>query len=57
MLLRYDPPGGALGAMVAKLFGEEPQRQIHDDLRRFKVLIEHVGEPRIAADRARASPA
>lgn len=57
VLLRYDPPGGALGAMVAKLFGEEPQRQIHDDLRRFKVLIEHVGEPRIAEDRATASPA
>jgi uncharacterized membrane protein len=43
--------------MVAKLFGEDPQRQIHDDLRRFKVLIEHVGEPRILEDRATASPA
>jgi uncharacterized membrane protein len=33
--LRYDLPGGAVGAMIAKLFGEEPATQIKDDLRRF----------------------
>ena len=38
--LRYDPPGGALGALFAKLFGEEPGRQIADDLRRFKQVME-----------------
>jgi uncharacterized membrane protein len=38
--LTYSPPGGALGAAVAKLFGEEPNQQIKDDLRRFKQLIE-----------------
>ena len=38
--LRYDPPGGALGATAAKLFGEEPLRQVNDDLRRFKQLVE-----------------
>ena len=38
--LTYDPPGGALGAVVAKLFGEEPQQQVKDDLRRFKQVVE-----------------
>ena len=38
--LKYDPPGGALGALVAKLFGEEPSQQIEEDLRRFKQVME-----------------
>ncbi len=38
--LRYDAPGGAVGALVAKLFGEEPAMQIKDDLRRFKQIVE-----------------
>ena len=38
--LRYDPPGGTAGATVAKLFGEEPQQQLRDDLRRFKQVME-----------------
>jgi uncharacterized membrane protein len=38
--LSYDPPGGALGKIVAKLFGEEPQQQISDDLRRLKQVLE-----------------
>lgn len=36
----YRPPGGGAGAMIAKLFGEEPSQQIDEDLRRFKWLIE-----------------
>lgn len=36
----YRPPAGALGKVVAKLFGEEPSVQLHDDLRRFKQVIE-----------------
>jgi uncharacterized membrane protein len=38
--LEYDPPGGALGAAVAKLFGEEPGGQIAEDLRRLKQRLE-----------------
>jgi uncharacterized membrane protein len=38
--LNYLPPGGALGAAVAKLFGEEPETQIKDDLRRLKQILE-----------------
>jgi uncharacterized membrane protein len=38
--LRYRPPGGPLGTLVATLFGEEPEKQLHDDLRRFKQVLE-----------------
>jgi uncharacterized membrane protein len=38
--LRYCPPAGALGAAVAKLFGEEPRQQLYDDLRAFKQVME-----------------
>lgn len=41
--IEYNPTAGALGAMVAKLFGEEPEQQLDDDLRRFKQVME-VGE-------------
>ncbi len=40
VVIEYNPPGGTIGAAVAKLFGEEPEQQIGDDLRRFKQLIE-----------------
>ncbi|MEH2082495.1 MAG: SRPBCC family protein [Nostoc sp.] len=40
IVLEYNPPGGALGATVAKLFGEEPEQQIGDELHRFKMLME-----------------
>jgi uncharacterized membrane protein len=38
--LTYEPPAGKLGALVAKLFGEEPSQQVGEDLRRFKSLME-----------------
>lgn len=41
--IAYYPPGGLLGAAIAKLFGEEPDQQLQDDLRRFKQVME-VGE-------------
>lgn len=41
--LKYDPPGGALGAAIAKLFGEEPAQQIAGDLRRLKQVLETGG--------------
>ncbi|MBE9005590.1 cyclase [Fortiea sp. LEGE XX443] len=40
VVLEYNPPGGALSAAIAKLFGEAPEQQIGDDLRRFKMLME-----------------
>lgn len=38
--MEYGPPVGALGAAVAKLFGEAPEKQVPVDLRRFKQLME-----------------
>ncbi|MBC7783524.1 MAG: DUF2892 domain-containing protein [Burkholderiales bacterium] len=38
--LDYIPPAGKLGAWVAKLFGEEPDQQISDDLAKLKQVIE-----------------
>jgi len=40
VVLRYDPPAGAIGATIAKLFGEDPAHQVQEDLRAFKRLIE-----------------
>jgi uncharacterized membrane protein len=38
--LQYHPPGGKLGAAIARMFGEEPSTQVMEDLRRFKRLLE-----------------
>jgi hypothetical protein len=35
-----DAPAGRIGAQLAKLFGEEPEQQVREDLRRFKELME-----------------
>lgn len=36
----YDPPGGDLGKLIAKLFQKEPKVQARRDLRRLKQLLE-----------------
>ena len=41
--LTYHPPGGALGAGIAKLFGKEPNQEIAKDMRKFQQTME-VGE-------------
>jgi uncharacterized membrane protein len=38
--LQYSPPGGKLGAKVAKLFRADAETEIREDLRRFKQLLE-----------------
>jgi uncharacterized membrane protein len=38
--LQYNPPGGRAGAAIARIFGEEPNQTIREDLRRFKQLME-----------------
>ena len=38
--LKYDPPAGKIGSLIAKLWGEEPSQQIEEDLRRFKQVME-----------------
>ena len=38
--LQYSPPGGRLGAALARLFGADAETEIREDLRRFKQLLE-----------------
>lgn len=38
--MEFEMPGGKLGAAVARLFGEHPDQQVRDDLRRFKQVLE-----------------
>ena len=38
--LTYEPPAGKFAALVAKIFGEEPNQQVAEDLRRLKQLME-----------------
>ena len=38
--MNYVPPGGKLGAAIAKLFGRSGESEVREDLRRFKQLME-----------------
>jgi uncharacterized membrane protein len=40
--LKYDPPAGQLGTAIARLFGEDPQRQVEADLARFRDVMEQL---------------
>ena len=42
--IAYEPPAGHLGTLVAKLFGNDPEKQIDEDMERFTKLAE--GEAR-----------
>jgi uncharacterized membrane protein len=40
VMMHYQPPGGAIASGFAKLLGKDPNRQVREDLRRFKSVIE-----------------
>jgi uncharacterized membrane protein len=40
VMLKYDPPAGQAGAALAKLFGDDPQTMVEEDLRNFKQAVE-----------------
>jgi uncharacterized membrane protein len=42
--LQYLPPAGAIGAAFAKLMGNDPSRQVREDLRRLKQALESAGD-------------
>jgi uncharacterized membrane protein len=54
--IAYDPPAGAVGKLVAKLFQREPKIQARRDLRRFKQFME-TGELATSRMNAAASDA
>ena len=47
--LAYDPPGGALGLVAAKLFGADAKSQMDEDLMRMKTFLETGKTPHDAA--------
>lgn len=47
--ISYDPPGGAIGHAIAKVFGADPKTGMDADLMRMKSLLETGKEPRDAA--------
>lgn len=54
VVMDVEPPGGKLGFVIAKLFGEDPDREVREDLRKFKQLME-TGEIATSARRRAAS--
>lgn len=40
VVLEYAPPARYIGASFARILGEEPQKQIAEDLRRFKAIVD-----------------
>jgi uncharacterized membrane protein len=40
VVLKYEPPAGKLGAMLARAFGSAPEQEIAQDLRTFKTQME-----------------
>jgi uncharacterized membrane protein len=47
--LKYSPPGGVLGHVVAKAFGVDPKSEMDEDLLRLKRLVETGQLPRDGA--------
>jgi uncharacterized membrane protein len=50
VVMDVEHPGGTVGKVVAKLFGEDPDREVREDLRKFKQLME-TGEVTTSARR------
>jgi uncharacterized membrane protein len=53
--LSYKAPGGRLGALVAKLFREEPGQQVFQDLAQFKQVME-IGEVLLSNSTIKSGP-
>lgn len=53
-IIAYQPPGGAAGRAVAKLFRRSPDIQCRRDMKRFKMMME-TGEIATSANRSTAA--
>ncbi len=38
--MKYSPPGGKIGAAIARMTGQDPEKELAEDLSRFKALME-----------------
>jgi uncharacterized membrane protein len=56
--IAYDPPAGAVGKLLAKIFQREPKIQARRDLRRFKQFMEtgEIATSRMNADVSAGAP-
>ena len=54
--MSYSPPAGALGHVVAKLFGADPKSELDEDLMRLKSTLETGKAPHDAAQRDAGTP-
>jgi uncharacterized membrane protein len=36
----YQPPAGAIGAVIVSLLGKKPEHQVQESLRNFKQIME-----------------
>lgn len=43
VVLKYDPPAGRAGSAIASWLGQDPAKQIAEDLQRFKRMMEAAG--------------
>jgi uncharacterized membrane protein len=41
--MKYSPPGGKIGAAIARFFGDSGENEVAEDLGRLKVLLENRG--------------
>jgi len=48
--MSYNPPTGALGHAVARIFGADPKKELDEDLLRLKSFLESGVRPRDAAE-------
>lgn len=54
--MSYNPPAGAIGHLIATIFGANPKREMDQDLLRMKTMIETGRAPRDAAQPMRGAP-
>jgi uncharacterized membrane protein len=52
IMMSYNPPAGALGHVIAMLFGTDPKSELDEDLMRMKTFLETGKAPRDAAVRS-----
>jgi uncharacterized membrane protein len=55
IMMSYNPPAGALGHVIAMLFGADPESKLDEDLMRMKTFLETGKAPRDAAARSQAN--
>jgi uncharacterized membrane protein len=56
VVLKYDPPTGVVGTAIAKLFGQDPEKEIEEDLLRLDRIFETARSVQAAQASTPANP-